>query len=305
VLPGCAGVLSIGIGGGGDVVGALAVAELARSLGRPAVVGGLTWERSPIDPLPGPRRLDELVGAESLNACVAWCDADTTGPQGVPFCESHVAAALGERTLLVDPHYGPRRVGAALAHAARATGCDAVALVDVGGDVLAHGDEAGLASPLADAVLLAGSPAIATDGVAVVAAVFGAGCDAELTVPEVLERLAEVARAGGWLGTWSPPPAAVDRLAAVADRVPTEASAAAVRCLRGEHGETAIRAGRRTVPLTPFGGLVLLLDPSAAIDTASRLAASVLDAPDLRTANAILHRSGVRTELDLEEGRRP
>ena len=34
-------------------------------------------------------------------------------------------------------------------------GCDAIVLLDVGGDVLAHGDEPGLASPLCDAVVLA------------------------------------------------------------------------------------------------------------------------------------------------------
>ncbi|MBJ7330841.1 MAG: DUF1152 domain-containing protein, partial [Solirubrobacteraceae bacterium] len=38
------GVLCLGIGGGGDCAGAYAVAEVARALGTPAVVGGLTWE---------------------------------------------------------------------------------------------------------------------------------------------------------------------------------------------------------------------------------------------------------------------
>ena len=47
-------VLCVGIGGGGDVVGALAVARLRAPLGTDAVVGGTTWERRPIDPIPGP-----------------------------------------------------------------------------------------------------------------------------------------------------------------------------------------------------------------------------------------------------------
>jgi hypothetical protein len=51
-------VLAVGIGGGGDVVGALAVAQLARLLGSQTVVGGLSWERNPIDPHAGPRRID-------------------------------------------------------------------------------------------------------------------------------------------------------------------------------------------------------------------------------------------------------
>ena len=48
--------LVIGMGGGGDIVGALATAEAARLYDRAdPVLGGLTWERRPIDPVPGPR----------------------------------------------------------------------------------------------------------------------------------------------------------------------------------------------------------------------------------------------------------
>jgi hypothetical protein len=67
-----------------------------------------------------------------------------------------------------------------------------VALVDVGGDVLAHGHEENLASPLCDSVLLAASRFMQTP---VIGAVFGAGCDGELRPAEVLERIAELAAA--------------------------------------------------------------------------------------------------------------
>src|SRR5215213_5406210 len=92
-------VLVVGIGGGGDVVGALAVAELARLLGTPAVVGGLTWERRPIDPGAGPRRIDELTAARPINSATALACADTTGPGGFHFAESHMARHLGEPVL--------------------------------------------------------------------------------------------------------------------------------------------------------------------------------------------------------------
>jgi hypothetical protein len=63
--------LVIGIGGGGDVVGALATAETCRLYhGAAPVVGGMTWERMVIDPLPGPRSLDEVEGGERLSECV-------------------------------------------------------------------------------------------------------------------------------------------------------------------------------------------------------------------------------------------
>jgi hypothetical protein len=299
---GAARVLSVGIGGGGDVVGALATAEHARLLGASAVVGGLTWERRVIDPLPGPRSLDELSGAERLNDAVALAGPDTTGPGGFLFAESHMARYLGEQTVLLDPNPGPARVAAGLAHAAEHLGCDAVALVDVGGDALAHGDEAGLGSPLADAVALAAAQHLEGSGLRVVAGVFGAGCDGELTPAEVLERIAEVAHRGGWLDALGLHPAALERVAGAVEAIPTEASAMALRCARGDRGRALIRDGRRAVELSPVGALTFYVDPLVAMATAARLADAVVEAPSMREANAILHRLGVRTELDFELG---
>jgi hypothetical protein len=293
-------VLAVGIGGGGDVVGALAVAQLARLLGTPSVVGGLSWERRPIDPGAGPRRIDELMDARRINDAAALAGPDTTGPGGFRFAESHMARHLGEPVLLLDPSSGPAAIADGLAGAARELGCDVVVLVDVGGDVLAHGDEAGLASPLADAVCLAAAPALADAGCAPLLAVFGAGCDGELTPAEVLERVAEVARAGGQLGTWGPGPDEVARITAAIDEIPTEASAMALRCARGETGITSIRRGRRSVELTPAGGLVFFFEPLVALRSAARCARLVLGAGSLEEANDILLADGMSTELRYE-----
>jgi hypothetical protein len=281
-------------------VGALATAELARSRGRRAVVGGVTWERRVVDPVPGPRRLDEVEGAERLNEAVALARPQTRGPGGFAFAESRLAGVLGEPTVLVDPNPGPAAVGAAVAAAARALGCDLVVLIDVGGDALAHGDEPGLASPLCDAVMLAAARAVEAGGVRAVAGVFGAGCDGELTVDEVMERVAEVAGAGGWLGAWGLTPEVAARLDAAVEVVPTEASAMALRCARGAHGEAEIRGGLRTARLSPVGATTMYLDPTAAIASAARLARAVEGARDLADAQGRLNALGVRTELDLE-----
>jgi len=299
-LAGATGVLCIGIGGGGDVVGALAAAELAAAAGLRGRVGGLTWERRPIDPLPGPRRLSELAGAQALNEVVALAGPDTRGPGGFLFAESRVAAVLGEPTVLVDPLPGPAAVAEGLSDAARQLGCEAILLLDVGGDVLAHGDEPGLASPLADAVLLAAGVALQRDGVPVVGAVFGAGCDGELTPAEVRARLDEVEAAGGALGAATLNPAQLDRLRAAVDAVPTEASAMALRCALGETGAAQIRDGRRTVQLTGDGGQLHFFDPAAAAGSAARLAHAVRDARSLVEADEILAALGVPTELGYE-----
>jgi hypothetical protein len=292
--------LAIGIGGGGDVVGALAVAECCRALGGDAVLGGVTWERRPIDPLPGARTIDELSDAEPLHPAVALAGPDTTGPGGFRFAESHMAGLLGSWVVLVDPNPGPAAIADGVAAAAARFDCDLVVLADVGGDVLAHGHEPGLSSPLCDSVLLAAAPLLAERGLETVGALFGAGCDAELTPDEVLERVAEVSAAGGLLGVWGLTQPSVARLERAIEVVPTEASAQAVACARGEFGPLAIRNGRRTVQRTPAGALTFFFDPAAAIASAARCTALVLDAGSLEEAQERLAAAGIRTELDYE-----
>ena len=74
----------------------------------------------------------------------------------------------------------------------------------------------------------------------------------------------------------------------------------ALRCFHGETGTATIRRGRRTVPLSPLGALTIYVDPVAALRSAARLAAAVMDAGSLEDANDRLNALGVRTELDLE-----
>jgi hypothetical protein len=307
--------LVLGIGGGGDVVGALATAEACRLRGAEPVVGGVSWERRPIDPQPGPRAEDEIEDARRLAPGVmATSSATRVRETGVLFAESRVAELLGEETVLVDATLGPSHLADGLAEAAGSLGSDLIVFVDVGGDVLAHGDEPGLASPLCDAVLLAAAARLAERAAAagasgpapggppplVLGGIFGIGCDGELTPAEVLERLAEVAAAGGLAGARGLTPAVAQRLEEAVKVVPTEASAQALRCFRGEMGTAAIRQGRRTVELSPAGALTFYFDPVAALRSAARLAAAVINARDLEHANEILHGLGVHTELDYE-----
>jgi hypothetical protein len=292
--------LVLGIGGGGDVVGALATAEACRlSHGAEPVLGGTTWERRVIDPEPGPRTVEEIEGARQLAPTVLAAGPDTqVAASGVRFAESHMAKFLGEETVLVDVTAGPAAIADGLAAAAYELLCDLFVFVDVGGDALGHGDEPGLASPVCDAVMLAAACRVA--GIPVLGAVFGPGCDGELTPAEVLERVAEVAAAGGLSGMRGLTPTVAERLAAAVEVVPTEASAQALRCFRGELGSASIRDGRRSVELSPVGALTVYFDVQVAARSAARLARAVFDAEDLEEANQILNGLGIRTELDYE-----
>jgi hypothetical protein len=294
--------LVIGIGGGGDVVGALATAEFARLYdGADPIVGGITWERRAIDPVPGPRRVDEIVDGEQVAPGILL-----TGPRtrvrgrDVYLAESRMAQFLGRQTLLIDVHGGPAAIADGLRSAVGQLRRDLIVFIDVGGDVIARGDERGLRSPLCDAVMLAAAAELRRSGTPVLAGVFGIGCDAELTPDEVLARLAEIAAAGGLWGARGLTDAVARRLEDAMRLVPTEASAQAVRAFRGGSGPARIRAGMSTVELTTTAAVTFYLDVERTITAAGGLARAVADATDLEQANDALTRLGVRTELDLE-----
>jgi hypothetical protein len=290
----------IGIGGGGDVVGALAVAELLRKHGVDSIMGGVTWERFPVDPQPGPRTTDEIVGGRQLTTAVVLADADTHTSQGARFAEARLAALLDEPTVLVDPNGGPGTIADGLAVALAELDCDLLAAVDVGGDALADGSEPGLASPLCDAVLLAAVVELQRRGHATVGAVFGPACDGELTGPELLGRVAVLAANGALLGVRPLDEQGCAAVERASTEIPTEASQLPLRCARGEIGETTIRGGRRTVFLSPLGALTFYFDPRRA---ELPLAAAVAPSDSLDDANRRLAELGVSTELDYERSR--
>ncbi|MBV9683377.1 MAG: DUF1152 domain-containing protein [Solirubrobacterales bacterium] len=294
--------LVIGMGGGGDVVGALATAEATRLYdGAEPVLGGLTWERRPFDPVPGPRSVGEITGAEELAPGILLAGPETRlRDREVVFAESRMAEFLGRSTLLIDVNDGPARVAEGLAEAIHELKCDLVVLVDVGGDVIAVGDEPGLRSPLCDALMLAAGGRLSTGGQPVLLGIFGVGCDAELTPDEVLARLATVAGAGGMCGARGLTGPVADRMEAAMELVSTEASAQAVRAFRGASGLTTIRGGTRTLELSPLAALTFYLDVDITINAVGRLAQAVAETTSLEEANDALHALGVGTELDYE-----
>ena len=294
--------LVIGMGGGGDVVGALATAESVRIYdGGDPVVGGVSWERRPIDPAPGPRRVEEIVDASELAPGVMLAGANTrVRDRDVYFAESRMAEFLGQETVLIDIDAGPHAVAESLEAASAALGSDLLVLIDVGGDVLAQGDEPGLRSPLCDAVMLAVGAALAERGNRILAGIFGIGCDAELTPAEVLALLAEVAGAGGLCGARGLTDPVASRLEGAMELVPTEASAQAVRAFRGASGMVPIRGGQRSVELTQAAALTFYLDVESTIRRCGRLANAVAGAESLAEANRALSDLGVYTELDYE-----
>jgi hypothetical protein len=295
--------LVIGVGGGGDVVGALACARFLEFCGLEFVLGGLSWERWEYDPSPGPRPLSDVENFRSLHDYAGMANAATRTNNGVYFAESRMAAFRNGEVLLVDINGGTCGVVAALEAAMDQCQADFLVGVDVGGDSLAEGGERGLRSPLADSIMLAAYAELEKRGRRTLWGVFGYGSDGELSVDEVELALSKLAAAGGLLGCWSLTPKIVAELEDVIKTVPTEASAIPVRCFRGAWGETAIRSDHRKVRLTPLTALTFFVSVPVLFNTLAKPARALPTCASLNEANEALHALGIRTELDLERDR--
>ena len=291
--------LVVGIGGGGDVVGSIGVARRCEALGTEFVLGGVAWERLPIDPVPGPRPAEQIRGGRAAGARAVIADAATSTPEGVLFSESHVAGHLGAETVLIDVTAGAVGAAEGILAAATELGCDLVIYADVGGDAIATGTEPGLGSPLCDAVMLAAGVRL-RDELDGAIAVIGAGCDGELTLDEVLDRIGALAEARAWIGTFQIEPDAADEVLRAAEPTGTEASVQLARSALGRRGEVEIRGGRRRLLLSPLSGVAFCFDLEAALPVLP-LVAAVLESETLEQGRASLNDLGVSTELDYEQ----
>lgn len=291
--------LVIGIGGGGDIVGTIPTEGLLKLFNIECVLGGLAWERSVIDPVPGPRKFDEIKNCRKLHDHVWYANPSTVTEGGVMFAESGVAKVLGRETLLVDINSGPKGVAEGLVNAAEVLGADLIVGVDVGGDAISRGFEEGLASPLADSIMVAALKQIEKD-IPAVLGIFGFGSDGELTFSELEQSVSEIAKNGGLLGSWGMTRSSLDTLKKLIEVVPTEASRLPVECAEGAMGERFIRSGTRKVELTPLSTMTLYFSPSVVYETVSKSARAVADCASIDEANEALHNIGLHTELDLE-----
>jgi hypothetical protein len=295
--------LVIGVGGGGDVVGALAAARFLEFCGLACVLGGLSWERSVYDPIPGPRKLNEVRNVRVLHDHAWMANGDSQTTSGVPFAESKMAAVQGREVLLIDVNGGVQGTVDGLEVAMRQLRTDLLVGLDVGGDSLAQGNEPGLRSPLADSILLAAFAELEKRGNRTLWGVFGYGSDGELTVDEIESALSKLAATSGLLGAWSLTPKIAAEIEQVIKTVPTEASAIPVQCFRGAWGESKIRSGQRNVKLTPLTALTFFMSATKLYETLSRPARAVRASTSLEDANNALHAIGIGTELDFERGK--
>lgn len=291
--------LVFGIGGSGDIVGAVPTARLLESHGVATTLGGIAWEPAPRDPRIGPRSLEEIDNVAAVSETFGLATEATRTPNGVAFAESHVAGMLDEPTALLDISRGVDALIEGVEQACEFLGIDLVVGTDSGGDVLARGTESGLRSPLTDGI---GLVALSELDRASLLGVFGYGSDGELTTGEVNTGIARAAARDGLLGAWGITPRIRREMERLVEMVETEASRLPVEAARGGIGTRTIRGGDVTVELTSPSIVTFYLDPPVVVET-SEIAAVVANHRGLEASRDALIDLGLDTEFEREAAR--
>jgi hypothetical protein len=281
--------LAIAAGGGGDALGVLLAARLIDGLSEPPVIATLAWERLRLDPTPGPRSRAGFIGLGLVDGEPAELMPNTR-PRDADAISSlpRLAEETGARLLLLDASTGATGLADQMDGLAEAIGADRLIVLDVGGDAIARGDEPGLMSPLADALIIAAAARTELPGAVVVT---GPGLDAELSEAAVMHRARQLD--GQQLGQVHPPGTA---LLNVLRWHPSEASALLAAAARGLRGQVDMRRGGGFVPLTSHSAAAWRLDLQT-VATASSYAKAVADSTTMVAARLRTDTELTRAEL--------
>ncbi|WP_054857345.1 DUF1152 domain-containing protein [Vulcanisaeta sp. JCM 16159] len=296
-------VLVIGIGGGGDVVGSTITYSLAINEDKNAVLGAVLWERYVNDIVPGPIRIQELKNAEAIGNYLAIVNGDTyavrEGKHVIPQI-ANVLSVIKDDGLGISISGSVNNVAKELSDYVNKYGIDVIG-IDVGGDVLALGNEDGLYSPLTDSYSVAVlSKVQEITGVPTILGITGPGVDGELDRDYVLTRISQLASKGAFLGAYGPTRDDLAILEDILNRAITEASALVFKAARGHYGNVSIRGNTRYVRLDISSSITYYLDLKKAMNDLP-LANLIINAKDPWDAMKILNSRGVMTELNFEE----
>ncbi|MFB7471205.1 DUF1152 domain-containing protein [Kitasatospora sp. NPDC056184] len=237
-------ILIAGAGGGFDVYAGLPLALALRAAGKEVHLANLSFSA-----------LDALPADVWQEPDLALVGPDTPAPEGY-FPERTLARWLRLHRMPAEvwafPRTGVRPLRAAYRALTDRLGIDAVLLVDGGTDILMRGDESGLGTPEEDMASLAAVAGLTGIPERLVACL-GFGIDAHHGVNHslVLENLAALDRAGGYLGAFSVPRDsregalyldAVEHARAAFPEHPSIVQGSVAAALRGEFGDVRFTA---------------------------------------------------------------
>lgn len=264
------------------------------------ILASIVWERFVKDPLPGPRRLDELKHLTYAGEHLAKASRSTAFPNGTSINQAVLVGSLGlEDNYILDPHYGVAGLIQALKSLNRLFPVTEAWGIDVGGDVLAERSSSHLRSPLADAMLLAALVDVFPDAKV---AIFGIGVDGELPrhvwEPNIARHLSE-----GWIiDTVGLPANGIDKMSKLLDArlVDTEASAMVIRAYQGLHGRYLVRDAGSVVSVDVTTLLGFVYKAAYICESINELPDKVQSTNSIQEASEIIERCGYNSEWRYE-----
>ncbi|MGW2824131.1 DUF1152 domain-containing protein [Streptomyces sp. NPDC001443] len=284
--------LIVAAGGGGDAVAA-AMLDAALYGDEPdhAVILTYAWDRLLIDPVPGPRGPDNFTGLEPVTHAV-WsvpASARPIAPAGSTL--PRLAAELPHTFALIDPRHGAegitRQLEGLIGHFKPTT----IDLLDVGGDILARGDEPTLKSPLADALTLAACCQVDAPIRLLVA---GPGLDGEVPVDDIRSLFGPLVHRFTAENT--------EPVSSVLEWHPSEATGMLAATSRGVRGICEVRDAGLPIPLTDEGPTVHEIDLDDALSR-NELARAVMATNTLDQVEELSREICGSSEIDYERNK--
>jgi hypothetical protein len=188
-------ILIAGAGGGFDVFSGLPLYFALRSAGKAAHLANLTFSNLP----------PESAG-RTLAPALTEVTADSEGSKYY-FPEKHLSQWFrdhGQEVPVYTLHrVGPAPILGAYRHLVDILGIDTLVLVDGGTDSLMRGDEDGLGTPVEDMTSICAADQLDLPRKILLCLGFGIDAFHGVCHNHVLEAVAELARAGGYLGAFS------------------------------------------------------------------------------------------------------
>lgn len=280
--------LIVAAGGGGDAVAAAMLDAALHGDQDPAVILTYAWDRLIIDPVPGPRGPADFTGLRQLTPSVhiVPTDAEPIAPAGSTL--PRLAAELPHTFALIDPHHGAEGMARQLEELIAELSPQSIDVLDVGGDILARGDEPTLKSPLGDALTLAACAQVNAEMRLLIA---GPGLDGEIPAADLRDRL------GPRIHTLTAEE--VEPISSVLEWHPSEATAMLAATARGARGLCEVRDAGLLIPLTGEGPSVHEADLDDALQR-NELARRLLSTSSLEEAEAHSREVCGYSEIDHE-----
>jgi hypothetical protein len=283
--------LIVAAGGGGDAVAAAMLHAALYGDEDQAVILTYAWDRLLIDPLPGPRRPADFTGLERLTPSTWEVPAQARPVAPADSTLPRLAAELPHTFALLDPYGGAEGLTHQLEELVHRLEPESIDLLDVGGDILARGDEPTLKSPLGDALSLA---ACCQVNAPVRLLVAGPGLDGELLPEDLADTLGPVVH------TFTSRD--VEAISSVMEWHPSEATGLLTAAAKGVRGTCEIRDAGLPVPLTDESPAVHEVDLDDALSR-NQLARAIMATAHLDEVEAYSREICGYSEIDYERNK--